>query len=153
MENTGSLSQSKAKSVWVTCPICGENDMQQTSDKEGNTLISCVNHDCGSNGGTNFSKIQTKYAPQSDALPAILAIKPMASAPRPKDGEYVHLLVLDEWTEGGQISRAWNLVYWLDAFDGRPAGWYGNNCGDLRNPQGWILSTAELPLVNFTPTI
>lgn len=73
----------------------------------------------------------------------------MSTAPKPKDGEYVHVLVLDEWDEGGYIARGWKLVYWLEAFDGQPAGWYGSGCLDLRNPQGWILSTAELPAVEY----
>lgn len=40
------------KTNWVNCPICGEQDMRQTIDEEGNKLIYCVNHACKSNGGT-----------------------------------------------------------------------------------------------------
>lgn len=40
---------------WVLCPICGEPDMEQETDSEGNVLISCVNHACASNGGSNTS--------------------------------------------------------------------------------------------------
>jgi hypothetical protein len=72
------------------------------------------------------------------------ALKPMAFAPRPLEDEYLELLVLDEWQEMGAPARGWQMVHWLDAFDGRPAGWYGTNCTDLRNPQGWVLSTREL---------
>ncbi len=74
-------------------------------------------------------------------------LKPMATAPRPKDGEHFRLLVLDEWHEMGEPVRDWKLVYWLDAFDGQPAGWYGKNCGDLRHPVGWVLATSELPSI------
>jgi hypothetical protein len=73
-----------------------------------------------------------------------LKLKPMATAPKPKDDEYVQLLVLEEFQEDPHTSQAWRFVYWLDAFDGRPAGWYGNNCGDLRNPLGWVLTTKQL---------
>jgi hypothetical protein len=66
-------------------------------------------------------------------------LKTMRTAPRPKGDEFVQLLVLDEWLELGAPVRAWKLVYWLDAFDGRSAGWYGNNCGDLRQPAGWLM--------------
>lgn len=77
-----------------------------------------------------------------------LSLKPMATAPRPTDDEYFKLLVLDEWHEMGQPVRGWALVYWLDAWDGMPAGWYGANCRDLRHPVGWVLSTASLPVAN-----
>ena len=77
----------------------------------------------------------------------LLSLKPMATAPRPKYDEQFRLLVLDEWTEcEGLVERDWRLVYWLEAWDGRPAGWYGNNCGDLRHPVGWVLSTASLQM-------
>lgn len=35
-------------SDWVTCPICGEPDMHQVDG-----IISCINTNCASNGGTN----------------------------------------------------------------------------------------------------
>ena len=38
---------------WVSCPICGESDMRKEAGDEGHALISCVNHNCLSNGGTN----------------------------------------------------------------------------------------------------
>lgn len=75
----------------------------------------------------------------------LLSLKPMATAPRPTGDEYFKLLVLDEWNEGGEQVQDWVLVYWLDAWDEMPAGWYGNSCGDLRHPIGWILCTASLP--------
>lgn len=75
-----------------------------------------------------------------------LDLKPMASAPRPKEGEHFKLLVLDEWSEMGQPVRGWALVYWLEAFDGQPAGWYELHSGDLRHPVGWVLRTDALPL-------
>lgn len=74
-----------------------------------------------------------------------LDLKPMATAPRPVGNEHVKLLVLDEWTECGQVQQAWALVYWLEAWDDMPAGWYGRHSGDLRHPVGWVLSTASLP--------
>lgn len=76
---------------------------------------------------------------------AAVQLKPMATAPKPKEDEFMKLLVLDEWYEMGQPCRGWSFVYWLEAFDGRPAGWYGRDCGDLRHPVGWILSTSDLP--------
>lgn len=120
---------------WTRCPICGESDMRRTFHDEGAPLIDCVNHVCGSNGGTNFSAL----------TPVGLELKAMASAPKPREDEDFRLLVLDEWMEMGQPCRGWTLVYWLDAFDGRPAGWHGQNCADLRHPVGWILRTSDLP--------
>lgn len=136
MGASATSSQTHAKSDWVQCPICGEGDMRRTSDEEGLSIISCVNHNCGSNGGNNKSGMGG-FSPY--------AIKPMSSAPKPKRDEYFMLLVLDEWTDMGKTCRRWKLAYWLDAFDGRPAGWHGENCGDLLNPVGWILTTADLP--------
>lgn len=73
-------------------------------------------------------------------------LKPMATAPRPAGDEHFKLLVLDEWVECGKPVRDWVLVHWLDAWDGRPAGWYGRHSGDLRHPLGWVLCTSTLPL-------
>lgn len=42
-----------AKRDWVKCPICGEPDMRKESDEDGNAIITCVNHACASNGGSN----------------------------------------------------------------------------------------------------
>jgi len=74
-------------------------------------------------------------------------IKPMATAPKPKKDEQFKLLVVDEWVDSGIRCNGWRLVYWLEAFEDMPAGWYGQNCGDLCNPIGWILSTNELPAI------
>lgn len=74
-------------------------------------------------------------------------LKPMATAPKPKEDEDLRLLVVDEWYEMGKPCRGYAFVYWLDAFDGRPEGWYGKNGSDLRHPVGWILSTRDLPQV------
>lgn len=73
-----------------------------------------------------------------------LELKPMSTAPRPVGNERFKLLVLDEWTECGQVERGWAFVYWLNAWDDMPAGWYGQHSGDLRHPVGWVLSTASL---------
>jgi hypothetical protein len=43
---------------WVSCPVCGEPDMEKHTDKEGNALIYCVNHACASNGGSNKGAIK-----------------------------------------------------------------------------------------------
>lgn len=56
-----------------------------------------------------------------------MPLMPMATAPRTNSGD--KLLVVDEFMDYGQVCRAWSLVYWLDAFDGNPAGWYGKNSG------------------------
>lgn len=42
---------------WVDCPVCGESDMRKETGEEGAALISCVNHNCRSNGGTNGSAL------------------------------------------------------------------------------------------------
>lgn len=42
---------------WVDCPICGEPDMHQDTDAEGNNHIQCTNHACASNGGPNASRV------------------------------------------------------------------------------------------------
>ena len=39
------------KSNWVSCPICGESDMHQMVNDDGDKLIECTNHACRSNGG------------------------------------------------------------------------------------------------------
>lgn len=48
---------------WVNCPICGEPDMRKETDKDGNSLVLCVNHVCASNGGDNADAImRAKYS-------------------------------------------------------------------------------------------
>lgn len=44
-----------ARRAWVDCPVCGEPDMRLGADAEDNAIITCTNHNCGSNGGTNWS--------------------------------------------------------------------------------------------------
>lgn len=44
-----------ARRAWVDCPVCGEPDMRLEADSEDNAIITCTNHNCGSNGGTNWS--------------------------------------------------------------------------------------------------
>jgi hypothetical protein len=41
---------------WVKCPVCGQSDMRQETDRDGNRLIFCVNLTCASNGGS-YSEI------------------------------------------------------------------------------------------------
>lgn len=53
------------KRDWVNCPICGEPDMRREEDCDGNALILCVNHACGSNGGTNYDAVPRKLTLQS----------------------------------------------------------------------------------------
>lgn len=108
---------------------------------DGAEVVRCNNDNCASNGGTNDSARN----PPPVKIAAGLVLRPMSTAPRPAHGQSTTLLVLDEYQEMGQPRRAWALVYWLDAFEGRPSGWYGNNCSDLRNPVGWVLCTHELP--------
>lgn len=38
-------------SEWVNCPICGDCDMEKTTNADGDSLIHCTNHACKSNGG------------------------------------------------------------------------------------------------------
>lgn len=130
----------KATSEWADCPVCGECDMP-LQEVGGQKVVRCCNEACASNGGGNDS---ARRAARAAAIGS-LSIMPMSSAPKPKEGEHFKLLALDEWTESGVACRGWRLVYWLDAFDGRPAGWHGSDCGDLRHPLGWVLATSELP--------
>jgi len=44
-----------ARRDWVDCPVCGESDMRLEADEEDNAIITCTNHNCGSNGGSNWS--------------------------------------------------------------------------------------------------
>jgi rubrerythrin len=44
-----------ARRDWVDCPVCGESDMRREADEEDNVIITCTNHECGSNGGSNWS--------------------------------------------------------------------------------------------------
>jgi hypothetical protein len=69
---------------------------------------------------------------------ARIEFKPMSSAP-----QHGHILALDEWAESGTTCQGYKVLYWLDAFDGMPSGWYGKNCGDLRHPKAWIISLEE----------
>jgi hypothetical protein len=48
------------RTSWVTCPICGESDMVMRTYKESGSIISCVNIQCASNGGTNMNGINKK---------------------------------------------------------------------------------------------
>lgn len=75
-----------------------------------------------------------------------VALKPMASAPKPKGEEYFKLLVLAEWTECGQVVRDWKLVYWVDPWDGMPGGWCHRGHGDFVTALGWVLCTKDLPI-------
>lgn len=75
-------------------------------------------------------------------LDQLFSLKPMSTAPQ-TPGSVV--LALDQWLDSGEQVQGWELVYWLDAWDDMPAGWYGENSGDLRHPLGWILCTADLP--------
>lgn len=43
------------KREWVNCPVCGEPDMAKETDADLNAIITCTNHACVSNGGTNAS--------------------------------------------------------------------------------------------------
>ena len=53
--NNRSNKLSAVRKEWVDCPICAESDMRKETDSDGYSLIFCVNHNCGSNGGDNFS--------------------------------------------------------------------------------------------------
>lgn len=109
---------------WTNCPQCGEEDMP-VKNVNGVEVVVCSNLMCN-----------------SDSIPPLtMHLKAMASAPK----DCGKVLVLEEYTDAGMVERSWNLVYWLEPFDGNPGGWYGKNCGDLRNPIGWILSTNQLP--------
>jgi hypothetical protein len=46
------------KREWVHCPVCDEPDMRKETDKDGNSLIYCVNHNCASNGGTQNHRLE-----------------------------------------------------------------------------------------------
>lgn len=66
------INDAKPHTDWVTCPICDEHDMRKEVDEDGASLIFCVNHNCGSNGGTNFCGIEkrahAKQAPLGQRL-------------------------------------------------------------------------------------
>jgi hypothetical protein len=55
-------SSEGARSDWVRCPICGEPDMHKTTDRDGNVLIECVNHNCASNEGHNGALLAATLA-------------------------------------------------------------------------------------------
>lgn len=57
MSSKNNITQNSLCREWVNCPICGESDMRQEKDRDGNKLIFCTNHACKSNGGEyEFSK-------------------------------------------------------------------------------------------------
>jgi hypothetical protein len=45
----GGATDARVSRDWVTCPICGESDMERETDAHGLTLIRCVNYACRSN--------------------------------------------------------------------------------------------------------
>lgn len=56
-----------SQASYVRCPICGEPDMPATLD-DGVAIITCTNHACASNGGSNASALKcTKTSKMSDA--------------------------------------------------------------------------------------
>lgn len=44
--------------AWVSCPICGADDMRQDLHDGEGPYIHCRNQDCASNGGANISALQ-----------------------------------------------------------------------------------------------
>lgn len=49
------------KKEYVTCPICGESDMPKEIEPDEECdqgYITCMNLNCGSNGGTNFEALR-----------------------------------------------------------------------------------------------
>lgn len=56
-------SEPIATTTRVSCPICAKPGMRREEDIDGYASIFCVNHQCGSNGGIDFSGMQPA-APQ-----------------------------------------------------------------------------------------
>lgn len=47
----------ESQSQWIDCPVCGCCDTRKETDRDGNSLIHCVNHACYSNGGNNMERL------------------------------------------------------------------------------------------------
>lgn len=110
-----------SSNAWVSCPICGEDDMRQTV-VDGNKLIHCVNHACASNGGTNATDLHRQihaaqcegasqalraeeagYArglAQAQKHPAELGLVPMATAPQFEPAEGA-ISIQEAWEAAG----------------------------------------------------
>lgn len=84
--------------TWVTCPLCGENDMRCVTNKDEPDLklIYCVNHYCPSNGGNPY-----RPRPDDEQMREALTI-----ADEHKDDEYYCNIACEEWTELALVSRA-----------------------------------------------
>lgn len=63
IQNDGFILPNSKNREWVKCPVCGESDMRKETDGDENSLILCVNHACGSNGGDNFSAVKMENLP------------------------------------------------------------------------------------------
>jgi len=106
---------------WVDCPICGESDMRREKDAEtGLFYIHCVNLNCGSNGGGNFSALAAAPSPTPGDEPEKLrnragertqASHGKASAPAsvtgdsPVDAGATPVLDPAFWTELEEVER------------------------------------------------
>jgi hypothetical protein len=86
---------------WVKCPVCGQPDMRQETDGDGNRLIFCVNLGCASNGG-NYSEIACsacakaiielkKYLNQCEGETVIGGIRNLAQAMMGREEEIEQL--------------------------------------------------------------
>lgn len=56
--------------AYVSCPVCGEPNMQRDLDADGNALITCTNHECRSNGGGSDQRSQASKFDEHNASQA-----------------------------------------------------------------------------------
>lgn len=92
----------KMQITWVKCPICGEPNMRSEPEgSEGESIIHCVNLACGSNGGTNFSRVRED----------VISIPKMTAKDRKKTAKYEkeHLDFHKLWGEfqAGLTDKDW----------------------------------------------
>jgi hypothetical protein len=83
---------------WVDCPVCGEHDMRREVVEEEAALITCLNHNCGSNGGTNWSAAPGQQTEPAAENKASVPPEMVAGAKNP---EAALVLLAEIFTQGG----------------------------------------------------
>lgn len=117
---------SASASDWVSCPVCGERDMRQTT-VDGDRLINCVNHNCASNGGTNASALTQPWAASR-----VFATPPTGWSSLPEDEMERRIFDANVETVGGD-ARVWMAQALRIIAAQRPGGSFAHLCVVMAN--------------------